>query len=658
MKKVWLITGASSGLGLILTQYVLNSGNYVIATTRSPEILKEKIKVKNKENFYPLQVDITDGESVNKAINKAISFFGTIDVLVNNAGYEQVGTVEDLSEKELMDIFNVNFMGAFRFIKGVLPTMRDSRNGLILNISSIGGFCAWEGSAAYTASKAALDNLSRVLSSEVEPWNIRVISIVPGQFRTNFLDNSVRVDDRNSMYEAIYSKKYESIKKANHKQKGDPNKLADFLVELAEIESPPKTIFIGEDAYKLAYENALGMIEVLQIYEDVSKNMEYDSVNKHIKNSGYKKVNNIKINFVYHIAEHCNLNCKGCEHCSPIAKPRLANIIEFTKDFERLSFLLNGEADIIELMGGEPLLHPEIDKFITVARKNFQEATIRIVTNGLLLNNQPDSFWKKCSENKVIVSYKDYGILNCIEEFYEKSKKFGAIVQIYEDNYKSKKLNHLPFDISGKQDKVKNFVNCYHANNCSQLKSGKLYTCTVAANAEHFSHKFNIDMKITANDCIDIYKAKTGKEILDFLCLPIPFCRYCDIKGRTSSHPWSISNCNIWEWKKCVLDECDIRELKKFNRIILYGSGGVAVKVINKMREVNLLPDVVVVSDRNNNPELFYDIKVYEYKSLTIEKDKEILLIATNRKNQMQIEKTLVMDGVKNYILLDERDFR
>jgi NAD(P)-dependent dehydrogenase (short-subunit alcohol dehydrogenase family)/organic radical activating enzyme len=664
MKKTWLITGASSGLGLILTQSVLDTGNCVIATSRTPEMLIEKIKVKNEGKFFPLQVDITDSESVNRAINKAISFFGSIDVLVNNAGYEQVGTVEDLSEKELMDSFDVNFMGAFRFIRGVLPTMRENKSGFILNIASIDGYCAWGGSAAYSASKAALDNLSRVLSIEVEPWDIKVVSIVPGQFRTDFFDNSVRMDDRDSMYDIIYSKKYESIKKANQKQKGDPNKLAGYLIKLSEMESPPKTIFVGRDAYRLAYENALNVIETLQAYEDVSKNMGYDSENIQIKKNECEKVNNKliprkKLNFVYHIADHCNLNCKGCDHCSPIAIPKLADIVEFTKDFERLSFLLNGEADIIELMGGEPLLHPEIDKFIVIARTNFQEAMIRIVTNGLLLNNQPDSFWKKCGENKIIVSYTDYGILKCKKEIHEKSEKFGTIVQVFEENVdKDKELIHVPFDISGKQDKVKNFVNCYHANHCSQLKSGKLYTCTVAANAEHFSHKFNIDMETGEKDCIDIYKAETGKEILEFLSMPIPFCCYCDINGRTSSHPWSISGCNIWEWKKCLFDEYDIRELKKYNRIILYGAGGVAEKVINRMKEVNVLPDVVAISDRNNNPEIFYDIKVCEYKSLAIKKDKEILLIATNKVNQMQIEKSLVRDGIRNYILLDERDFR
>ncbi len=662
-KRVWLITGASSGLGLILAQQVLNTGNCVIAASRTPESLKEKIIVNQEEDFFPVTVDVTKSESVNKAIKKAVSFFGTIDVLINNAGYEQIGTVEDLSEEELLDNFNVNFMGAFRFIKGVLPVMRENKSGVILNISSIDGYSAWEGSASYSSSKAALNNLSNVLSSEVEPWNIRVSSVIPGQFRTDFFDNLIYKMEEDSAYRTIYSKKYEGIKKVNHKQKGDPNKLADFLIRLSEMDPLPRSVFVGEDAYKLAYENAVNVMETLQKYENISKNMGYDLEAELIEKEEYERLSHKllprnKLNFVYHIADHCNLNCKGCDHCSPIAEAKLADIEEFKKDFERLSFLLDGEADIIELMGGEPLLHPEIEQFTIIARKAFPKARIRIVTNGLLLNKEPDSFWKTCRENRIIVSYTDYGIINCKKEIGEKGKAFGINIEIFEEKAdQDKRLNHVPFDLSGKQNNMKNFVNCYHANYCSQLKNGKLYTCTIAANADHFCQKFDIHIEAGEQDCIDIYKAETEKEILEFLSRPIPFCCYCDVEGRTTNHPWTVSAGNIWEWKKCLFDEYDLRELKKYSKIILYGSGGVAEKVINKMKEVNVLPHMVLVSDRKDNPERFHGIKVCEYEPAAIERSKEILLIAANKKNQMQIEKLLVKDGIRNYILLDERNF-
>jgi hypothetical protein len=256
-----------------------------------------------------------------------------------------------------------------------------------------------------------------------------------------------------------------------------------------------------------------------------------------------------KINFCVPLVEHCNLRCFGCDHFAPIAEQTFADIHIFENDFGRLSQLLNGEALQIGLMGGEPLLHPRAKDFFYIARKYFPQTKIRIVTNGLLLLKQKDDFWKACRENDIIIEITKYPINLDFDQMKQVADSFG-VKQVFYDNTGEvqKTSHHVPLDLEGRQDARRNFRKCFHANATIFLNRGRLYTCTVAPNIGHFNKYFNMNLPVSADDSIDIYKAQSAQDIFEFLSKPIPFCRYCYISKRTFGNPWKRSGKNIKEW--------------------------------------------------------------------------------------------------------------
>lgn len=255
------------------------------------------------------------------------------------------------------------------------------------------------------------------------------------------------------------------------------------------------------------------------------------------------------INFCAPLAEHCNLRCRGCDHFAPIAGQEFADMNAFEKDFARLSYLVNGEAVKIGLMGGEPLLHPKVKDFLYIARRYFRQTKLRIVTNGVLLLKQNEDFWIACRENNIIVEVTKYPINLDFTDIRNVAGNYGVSLAFYDNTGDVQKTsNHLPLDINGGQDIRRNFTKCYHANNTIFLKKGRLYICTIAPNVHHFNKFFNVDMQTSDGDSIDIYEAQSAREIFQFLSKPIPFCRYCHVDKRSFGHPWKRSNKDIKEW--------------------------------------------------------------------------------------------------------------
>lgn len=260
------------------------------------------------------------------------------------------------------------------------------------------------------------------------------------------------------------------------------------------------------------------------------------------------------------MTDHCNLNCYSCNHFSPLAKKTFLDIEEFKKDFKRMSELTAGHVDIISLMGGEPLLHPQINEFIQSARNYFPNSNIQVVTNAILLNNMDNNFWEVCSKNKIWLSCTEYPIKINWDEIREKAKKFNVTIyflsnnganeiQTYTPCNKDNKTSwYYPLDIEGKQNIEENFLNCKEANSCIHLRHGKLYTCCVAPNICHFNEHFNKNIPLNENDGIDIHKAKNLREVLDFLAKPINFCKYCNVKKRKLDLPWQRSQKSIKEY--------------------------------------------------------------------------------------------------------------
>ena len=266
------------------------------------------------------------------------------------------------------------------------------------------------------------------------------------------------------------------------------------------------------------------------------------------KNIDLKRVPREELSFEIHIAEHCNLNCKGCFHFSPLADKELLSIEEYTKDIIRLSELFKGKMKRISLLGGEPLLNPDVEKFMQVTRKFFPEGNIDILTNGILLLEMKDSFWTACRENRVQIRMTKYPINLKLVEMYRRAEEAGVELVVFNNEDDIKMLAHAPIDVEGTHSALNNFNKCYRANTCVTLKHGILYTCLIPAHIHLLNKYYNLNIPIDEKNGINIYEAKDRDEILEYMIKPIPMCAYCDRERITDGHPFEISKREISEW--------------------------------------------------------------------------------------------------------------
>ena len=255
-----------------------------------------------------------------------------------------------------------------------------------------------------------------------------------------------------------------------------------------------------------------------------------------------------------HLADHCNLNCRGCDNFSPLAPEVFADISVVEKDLKRISELSKGRVCEIQLLGGEPLLHKRVNDFFNITRKYFPYTPIKMITNGLLLPSRNDEFWDCCRKNKIEIVVTKYPIKidhNAIEQLVKsKNVKFNFYGRT---DIVSKSMQCMPLDISGSQNARDSFLRCSAANRCIALDNGKIYTCTTIPYIKYFNQKFNQNLEVTENDYIDIHKAESFDEIMKFLSNPMPFCRFCNQKEIIWDIGYGVSNNNIEEWtgKKC-----------------------------------------------------------------------------------------------------------
>ncbi|MCC7254179.1 oxidoreductase [Hyphomicrobium sp.] len=255
--KTWFITGASRGLGLEIARAALEAGDQVVATARKTEQTKAGLAGFD-DRLLVLPLDVTDEGSIAAAVDAAFKRFGRIDVLVNNAGYGQLGAFEQLSVAAIDRQFATNVFGVFAVTRAVLPVMRAQRSGHVLTVSSVGGLIGFDGASIYCATKFALEGWSESLSLELAQFGIRTIVIEPGYFRTDFLDpSSVSYDDIAIADYADYSARRKAgLDEMNHRQAGDPAKLGKAIVSLAASEDPPVRFAVGSDAYGIVSNRA------------------------------------------------------------------------------------------------------------------------------------------------------------------------------------------------------------------------------------------------------------------------------------------------------------------------------------------------------------------------------------------------------------------
>ncbi|GAA3934756.1 SDR family NAD(P)-dependent oxidoreductase [Actinoplanes auranticolor] len=249
----WFVTGASHGLGRELVQQLLDRGHRVAATTRSPERLTESLAGTDTSQLLVMPVDLANEKEVSSAVATAEERFGAIDVVVNNAGYGLLGAVEEVTDAEARELFDVQLFGAWNVLRAALPGMRARRSGHIINVSSILGLTAFPGWGLYCAAKYALEGLTGSLAGEVADFGIRVNLVEPGYMRTDFLrTGSLRLPVRTADgYEAVREMTDAHLAMPGT-QLGDPARAATAIITVAESGSAPLHQLLGSDSYALA----------------------------------------------------------------------------------------------------------------------------------------------------------------------------------------------------------------------------------------------------------------------------------------------------------------------------------------------------------------------------------------------------------------------
>ena len=273
--KTWFITGASRGFGLRIAQLALEQGDNVVATARRTESVIEALG--NRERLLALPLDVTNETQAKAAVKAAVELFGSIDVLLNNAGFGLLGAVEEASAEDVERVYRTNVFGLLNVTRAVLPTMRAQRSGRILNISSIGGYRAGPGFGVYSSTKFAVEGLSESLHAELAPLDIHVTVVEPGYFRTDFLDATSLTVSGSEITD--YAETAGRVRKIaahlNHGQPGDPDKLAQVLVDFADAANPPVRLPLGSDTVAAIEAKHASDAEILAKWRRVSVSTDF-----------------------------------------------------------------------------------------------------------------------------------------------------------------------------------------------------------------------------------------------------------------------------------------------------------------------------------------------------------------------------------------------
>jgi len=274
--KVWFVTGASQGLGLILVKKLLENGYRVAAGSRDVHTLNQGVGLIDKDRFLPLVIDLNNLDCIDESIQKTLATFGRIDVVVNNAGYGMTGTVEETEDQDIRNIFNVNVMATINVVKTVLPIMRSQKSGYIINIGSVAGFVGAPGWSVYSATKAAVAAFSEVIALDVKEFGIGVTVVEPSGFRTGFLSkNSLAYTvSKIDGYLAVKDVQ-ERYLASNGQQPGDPEKASEILIELSEKKDPPIHLYLGRDAYKRTSAKLAAMTAELEEWKSTTVSADF-----------------------------------------------------------------------------------------------------------------------------------------------------------------------------------------------------------------------------------------------------------------------------------------------------------------------------------------------------------------------------------------------
>ncbi|WP_235835389.1 MULTISPECIES: SDR family oxidoreductase [Arthrobacter] len=275
-KKVWFITGAGRGMGTDIAKAALATGHAVVATGRDPE--KVTRAVGENEDLLAVKLDVTDPAAAEAAVRAAVERFGRIDVLVNNAGNFYAGFFEEITPEDFRAQIETTMFGPMNVTRATLPVLRAQHSGLVITISSTAGIAGGEFLTAYAASKFGLEGWAESLAPEIAPFGIRTMLVEPGFFRTELLtpESTSYAESTIADYAERTAQTVTAWKGMNGLQGGDPAKLADALIQLAELEQPPLRFAAGADAVETFQQRAKALQDQAGAHRELSSNLAHD----------------------------------------------------------------------------------------------------------------------------------------------------------------------------------------------------------------------------------------------------------------------------------------------------------------------------------------------------------------------------------------------
>ncbi|MFD8809645.1 oxidoreductase [Streptomyces sp. NPDC059597] len=276
MSRTWLITGGSQGLGKALTLAALSAGDRVVVTSRKPETLAS-LRAEHPERLMAVALDVTSPSDARDVVATAVERFGSIDVLVNNAGYATSGSIEDFPEDEFRAQVEANLYGVVNLTRAVLPVMRGRRSGHIVQISSIGGRVGGTpGLSAYQTAKFAVEGFSEVLANEVAPFGVKVTIVEPGGIRTGWAAGAAEPSGPvTSDYEETVGAWLARFAGYAGNEPGDPHRMARAVVDAVEAAKPPRRLLLGSDALEIAIGAEEARLAEAREWAEVSRSTDY-----------------------------------------------------------------------------------------------------------------------------------------------------------------------------------------------------------------------------------------------------------------------------------------------------------------------------------------------------------------------------------------------
>lgn len=275
MSQRWLITGSSRGLGRALAEAALAAGHRVVATARDPRALAD-LAERYGDTVRTAALDVTDPEAAARAVALAVEAFGGLDVVVNNAGYGDIGSVEDTSLEDFRRQIDANLFGTIIVTKAAIPVLREQRAGRFIQLSSVGGRRGAPGRSAYSAAKWAVEGFSEVLAQEMALVGVKVTIVEPGGFRTDFAGASTTLNPGRPEYDAVVGAAARMQARYDGKQPGDPRRAAQVLLEVAAMDEPPLRLPLGSDAIAAISAADQGRLAELERWGRLSASTDFD----------------------------------------------------------------------------------------------------------------------------------------------------------------------------------------------------------------------------------------------------------------------------------------------------------------------------------------------------------------------------------------------